>query len=88
MLVPTFLTAAVLTHAVGNQTNYAHTALLLITPNAVTTAVVDTTDGSIVYVQRRVLPEYNDSAVAELATMVFGAEELETCLDTMLVVVS
>ncbi len=86
MLVSSFLAAAALAQAVGNATNYAHTALLFIEPDAATLAVVDTADGSIVDVERRALPEDDDAAVAELTTMVSGAEALDTRPDGVFVV--
>ena len=86
MLVSSFLAAAALAQAVGNATNYAHTALLFIEPDTATLAVVDTADGSIVDVERRALPEDDDAAVAELTTMVSGAEALETRPDGVFVV--
>jgi hypothetical protein len=78
MLVSSFLAAAALTQAVGNATNYSHTALLFIEPDTATLAVVDTADGSIVDVERRALPNDDDAAVAELTTLVSGAEALDT----------
>jgi hypothetical protein len=86
MLVSSFLAAAALAQAVGNATNYAHTALLFIEPDTATLAVVDTADGSIVDVERRPLPEDDDAAVAELTTMVSGAEALDTRPDGVFVV--
>ena len=86
MLVSAFLAAAALTHAVGNQTNYAHTALLFIESDIATLAVVNTADGSIADIQRQALPEDDDSAIVELATMVSGAEALETRPDAVFVV--
>src|ERR1700709_242511 len=41
MLVSAFLAAAALAHSVGNETNYAQTALLFIEPDTATLAVVD-----------------------------------------------
>ena len=52
MLVSAFLAAAALAQAVGNQTNYAQTALLYIEPDTATLAVVDSADGSIADVHR------------------------------------
>src|SRR6516165_5954640 len=69
MLVSSFLAAAALAQAVGDATNYTHTALLFIEPDTATLAVVDTSDGSIVDVDRRALPEDDDAAVAQLTTM-------------------
>jgi hypothetical protein len=86
MLVSSFLAAAALAQAVGNATNYAHTALLFIEPDIATLAVVDTADGSIVDVDRRALPADDDAAVAQLTTMVSGAEALETRPDGVFVV--
>ena len=78
MLVSAFLAAAALAQAVGNQTNYAHTALLYIEPDNATLAVVDSADGSIADVQRQALPDDDDAAVTQLASMVSGAESLAT----------
>jgi hypothetical protein len=86
MLVSAFLAAAAMAQAVGNATNYAHTALLFIEPDTATLAVVDTADGSIVDIDRRALPEDDDAAVAQLTTMVSGAEGLETRPDGVFVV--
>ncbi len=78
MLVSAFMAAAALTQAVGDATNYAHTALLFVEPYTATLAVVKTADGSISDVRRKVLADDEDQAVAELAAMVSGAEALET----------
>jgi hypothetical protein len=86
MLVSAFLAAAALTQAVGNETNYARTALLFVEPDTATLAIVDTSDGSIADVHRQALPEDDDTAVAQLATMVSGAEALETRPDAVFVV--
>jgi hypothetical protein len=86
MLVSAFLAAAAMAQAVGNATNYAHTALLFIEPDTATLAVVDTADGSILDIDRRALPEDDDAAVAQLTTMVSGAEGLETRPDGVFVV--
>ena len=86
MLVSAFLAAAALAHSVGNETNYAHTALLFIEPDTATLAVVHTADGSIDDIQRQALPEDDDEAVAQLATMVSNAAELQTRPDGVFVV--
>ncbi len=86
MLVSAFLAAAALAQAVGNQTNYARTALLYIEPETATLAVVDSTDGSVTDVQRQVLPADDEAAVAQLASMVAGAAALETRPDAVFVV--
>ena len=78
MLVSAFLAAAALAHAVGSQTNYSQTALLFIEPDTATLAVVDTADGSIADIDRQLLPEDDEAAVAQLATMVSSVEALET----------
>jgi hypothetical protein len=77
MLVSAFMAAAALTQAVGDATNYARTALLFIEPYTATLAVVDTADGSITDVHRRVLADDEGQAVAELVELVAGAETLE-----------
>jgi hypothetical protein len=86
MLVSAFLAAAALTHAVGNETNYAQTALLFIEPDTATLAVVSANDGSIADIHRQPLPEDDEAAVAQLAEMVSGAERLETRPDAVFVV--
>ena len=78
MLVSAFLAAAALAQTVGNQTNYARTALLYIEPDTPTLAVVDSADGSVTDVYRQALPDDDEAAVTQLASMVSGAEALET----------
>src|ERR1700757_4612120 len=86
MLVSAFMAAAALSQAVGDATNYANTALLFVEPYTATLAVVDTADGSISEVHRRLLPDDEDQAVAELVEMVSGAESLETRPEGVVVV--
>jgi hypothetical protein len=78
MLVSAFLAAAALAQAVGNEINYAHTALLFVEADTATLAVIDSADGSIADVHRHQLPDDDDAAVAELASIISGAEQLET----------
>jgi hypothetical protein len=78
MLVSAFLAAAALAQAVGNEINYAHTALLFVEADTATLAVIDSADGSIADVHRHELPDDDDAAVAELATIIAGAEQLQT----------
>jgi uncharacterized membrane protein YgcG len=86
MLVSAFLAAAALAQSVGNETNYAQTALLFIEPDTATLAVVDSADGSIADIHRQPLPEDDEAAVASLAELVSGAEALETHPDAVFVV--
>src|SRR5271167_3738514 len=86
MLVSAFMAAAALTQAVGDATNYAHTALLFVEPYSATLAVVHTADGSIADIHRRLLADDEDQAVADLVEMVSGAESLETSPDGIVVV--
>jgi hypothetical protein len=86
MLVSAFMAAAALTQAVGDATNYARTALLFVEPYTATLAVVDTADGSISAVHRRLLADNEDQAVAELVEMVSGAESLEAYPEGVVVV--
>ncbi len=86
MLVSAFLAAAALAQTVGNQTNYARTALLYIEPDTATLAVVDSADGSIIDIHREALPDDDEAAVARLASMVSGAETLATHPDAVFVV--
>ncbi len=78
MLVSAFLAAAALAQVVGNEINYAHTALLFVEADTATLAVIDSADGSIADVHRHELPDDDDAAVAELASIISGAEQLET----------
>jgi putative ABC transport system ATP-binding protein len=77
VLVSAFLAAASLAQTVGNATNYAHTALLFVEPDTATSAVVNTADGSVADVRRRLLPEDDDEAVAALVEMIKGADAME-----------
>lgn len=86
VLVSAFLAAAALAHSVGNETNYAHTALLFIEPDIATLAVVDSADGSIADIHRQALSDDDDAAVAQLADMVSSSETLETHPDAVFVV--
>jgi hypothetical protein len=86
MLVSAFLAAAALAQAVGSQTNYAHTALLYIEPHTATLALVDSSDGSVTEVRRQALPDDDEAAVTQLASMVSGAETLEMRPDAVFVV--
>jgi hypothetical protein len=86
MLVSAFMAAAALAQAVGDATNYQHTALLFVEPYTATLAVVDTADGSISEVHRRVLADDEDQAVAELVELVSGAEALEASPEGVVVV--
>ncbi|MHA7652945.1 DUF7159 family protein [Mycobacterium sp. ML4] len=86
MLVSAFLAAAALAHSVGNETNYAQTALLFIEPDTATLAVVNSADGSLADIHREPLPADDDAAVARLADLVSTAESLETHPDAVFVV--
>ncbi|WP_431195914.1 DUF7159 family protein [Mycobacterium camsae] len=86
MLVSAFLAAAALAHSVGNETNYAQTALLLIEPDTATLAVVNSADGSVADIQTQQLPADDDAAVARLAEMVATAETLQTHPDAVFIV--
>ncbi len=86
MLVSAFLAAAALAQSVGHETNYAQTALLYIEPDTATLAIVNSADGSIADVQRQALPADDEEAVAQLAAMVSGAENLQTRPDAVFVV--
>jgi putative ABC transport system ATP-binding protein len=68
---------AALAQAVGNATNYTHTAVLYVEPDTATSAVVNSADGSVADVRRRVLPEDDDKAVAALIEMVKGADAMQ-----------
>lgn len=86
MLVSAFLAAAALAQAVGNLTHYARTGLLFVEPDTATLAVVNSADGAIVEVHRRVLSDDDDRAVAELTEMVAGVDQLASHPDGVFVV--
>jgi hypothetical protein len=86
MLVSAFMAAAALAQAVGNATSYAQTALLFVEPYSATLAVVNTADGSITDVHRRLLPDDEERAVGQLVKLVSDAESLETRPDGVFVV--
>ena len=77
---------AALAQAVGNATNYAHTAVLYVEPDTATSAVVNTADGSVGDVRRWFLPEDDDQAVAALVEMVKGADEMQARPEGVVVV--
>ncbi|MBV9350277.1 MAG: hypothetical protein JOZ23_01895, partial [Mycobacterium sp.] len=84
MLVSPLLAAAALAQTVGVALEYAHTALLFIEAESATVAVVDTSDGSIVDLHRRLV--HSAEAIAELAEMVAGLDSLESHPDGVFVV--
>lgn len=86
MLVSSFLAAAALAQSMGNATGYERNGLLYVEPDAATLAVVDTSDGSIIDVQREQLPDDDDQAVAVLVNLVSAAENLDQQPDGLLVV--
>jgi hypothetical protein len=86
MLVSAFMAAAALAQAVGDAISYARTALLFVEPYTATLAMVNTSDGSVFDVQRRLLSDDEDRAVAELVEMVSGAQSLEAAPDGVFVV--
>jgi len=86
MLVSSFLAAAALAQSIGSATGYARAALLFVEPDSATLAVVDTADGSITDVQRELLPDDDDQAVATLLGLVSAAEDLDEQPESVLVV--
>jgi uncharacterized membrane protein YgcG len=86
MLVSSFLAAAALAQSVGSATGYARAALLYVEPDSATLAVVDTANGSIMDVQRELLPDDDDQAVAKLLGLVSAAEGLHDQPEGVLVV--
>ena len=86
MLVSSFLAAAALAQSIGSATGYARAALLFVEPDCATLAVVDTADGSITDVQRELLPDDDDQAVATLVGLVSAAEDLDEQPEGVLVV--
>jgi hypothetical protein len=86
MLVSSFLAAAALAQSMGSAIGYARNALLYVEPDSATLAVVNTSDGSIIDVQREHLPDDDDAAVATLVTLVSVAETLQDKPEGVLVV--
>jgi hypothetical protein len=86
MLVSSFLAAAALAQSMGCAIGYARNALLYVEPDTATLAVVDTSDGSIIDVQREELPDDDDAAVAALVKLVSVAEGLADQPEGVLVV--
>jgi hypothetical protein len=86
MLVSSFLAAAALAQSMGSAIGYVRNALLYVEPDAATLAVVNTSDGSIIDVQREELPDDDDAAVATLVNLVSVAEGLEDQPQGVLVV--
>ncbi len=77
MLVSAFLAAAALAHTVGSAIGYQHTAMLFVEPDTATLAVVDSADGSITDVYRRVLPGgFGADTVTQLIGMIVGVHAL------------
>jgi ABC-type lipoprotein export system ATPase subunit len=77
MLVSAFSAAASLASALGNATDYVHTALLFIEPDIATSAVINAADGSVANVRQRFLPHDDDEAVAALIEVIKGADAME-----------
>ncbi|OBK16510.1 DUF7159 family protein [Mycobacterium asiaticum] len=86
MLVSAFLASVAMAQAVGESVGYQRTGVLFIEPQSATLAVVNTSDGSLCDVRRRALAEDDDTAVAELAGLVSGAEAMSTRPDGLYVV--
>jgi hypothetical protein len=74
MLVSELHAAGALAQAVGAAVGYERTALMFLERDTATLSVVQTSDGSIVKVQRQDL--HTEDAVAELATMVAALSDL------------
>ena len=72
MLVSPLLAAAALAQTVGVALEYTRTALLFVEAESATVAVVDTCDGSIVDLHRRLV--HSAEAIGELAEMVAGMD--------------
>lgn len=83
-LVSAFSAAAALAQEVGYATGYRRTALLFVEPHTATLAVVDTADGSVSDVRRRLLR--SPDLAAELVAIVSGAQALHTRADGLFVV--
>jgi hypothetical protein len=84
MLVSPLLAAAALAQTVGAALGYANTALLFVEADSATLAAVNTSDGSIVDLHRRLV--HSPQATAELAEMVAGLDALESHPDGVFVV--
>ena len=84
MLVSPLLAAAALAQTVGAALGYAHTALLFGEADSATLAAVNTSDGAIVDLHRRLV--HSPQAAADLAEMVAGLDALESHPDGVFVV--
>ncbi|MBS4728373.1 hypothetical protein MSM1_08475 [Mycobacterium sp. SM1] len=84
MLVSPLLAAAALAQTVGAAMDYAYTALIFVERESATLAVVDSADGSIVNLQRRLV--HGADAVTELIGMVTGMNAQEPRADGVFVV--
>ncbi|BBZ49840.1 hypothetical protein H7H82_14900 [Mycobacterium heidelbergense] len=79
MLVSTFLAATSLTQFVGGAMGYERTAVLFVEPGTATSAVVETSDGSIADIHKAQLNSTSgEIATAELMEMVAGLDQLPT----------
>ena len=75
MLVSELHAAGALAQAVGSAVGYQRTALMFLDGDTATLSVVETSDGSIVRVERQDL--HSDDAVAQLTSMVAALERLD-----------
>ncbi|OBI49590.1 hypothetical protein A5707_16600 [Mycobacterium kyorinense] len=84
MLVSAFLAAAALAQSVGSANGYGRTGLLFVEPDAATTAIVDSADGSVVEARRE--PFTSGDPAAELAAMVGDMQTLESRPDGLFLI--
>jgi hypothetical protein len=84
MLVSELHAAGALAQAVGAAVGYERTALMFLERDTATLSVVQTSDGSIVKVERQDL--HTEDALAELTTMVAGLTDLPDAPEALFVV--
>ena len=86
MLVSAFLAAVAMGQAVGGSVGYERTGVLFVEPDSATLAVVATADGSLCDVRRLQLAADDDTAIAELAELVAGADTMRARPDGFFVI--
>ncbi|MGF2950969.1 DUF7159 family protein, partial [Mycobacterium sp. THU-M116] len=87
MLVSAFLAATSLAQSVGGALGYERTAVLFVEPGTATTALVETSDGSVADVRTACIhAESYDEAAAQLGEMVAGLDESEPAAGGLFVV--
>ncbi|WP_425461834.1 DUF7159 family protein, partial [Mycobacterium helveticum] len=87
MLVSAFLAATALAQSVGGAMGYERTAVLFVEPDTATTALVETSDGSVADVRKACIQaESYGEAAAQLGEMVAGLDASEPAAGGLFVV--